>query len=70
MNGYEASAAIRALESTATAGVPTRAPTLLNGRIPILAVSASLLERQREQIASVGIGLSSFRRGMHAGSWR
>lgn len=34
---------------------PTRPSTKLNGRLPILAVSASLHERQRDTIANVGI---------------
>lgn len=56
VNGFEAADAIRALE--VKDGSPMslrRSSTILNGRIPILAVSASLHERQRNSIAEVGI---------------
>jgi CheY-like chemotaxis protein len=56
VNGFEAADAIRAVEANDGSPISTRRlTTTLNGRIPILAVSASLHERQRSSIADVGI---------------
>lgn len=60
LNGFEATKAIRALEkslkSNSTAsGTPVRRSKQLNNRIPIFAVSASLFERQREELISYGM---------------
>lgn len=51
IGGYDAAKAIRVLESKA--GPPTT--PFLNGRLPILAVSASLHERQRPTLLEAGI---------------
>lgn len=50
LNGYEASVGIRALTSPAN----PRPSGVLNGRIPIIAVSASLPERQRSTLVESG----------------
>lgn len=56
VNGFEAADAIRNFESLDTSSLLSRRPsTLLNGRLPIIAVSASLHERQRNSIEEVGI---------------
>lgn len=54
LNGLEATERIRELE---TSSLPRkdRLSHILNGRIPIFAVSASLLERQREELAATGL---------------
>ena len=52
LNGYEATERIRALKQDSP---PTRLSHQLNGRLPIFAVSASLLEVQREEMYSLGI---------------
>ncbi|KAL8281241.1 hypothetical protein RQP46_006275 [Phenoliferia psychrophenolica] len=53
VNGFDCSLGIRELEGEFRLPGPDEVPrpsTLLNGRLPILAVSASLHERQREQL--------------------
>lgn len=56
VNGYEAAGAIRAFEAMDDSAMCTRrTSTILNGRLPIIAVSASLHERQRNTIVEVGI---------------
>ncbi|KZV68824.1 hypothetical protein PENSPDRAFT_686959 [Peniophora sp. CONT] len=54
LNGLEATERIRELE---VSSLPrkNRASHILNGRIPIFAVSASLLERQRSELAATGL---------------
>ena len=54
LNGLEATERIRELE---TSSLPRkdRVSHVLNGRIPIFAVSASLLERQRGELAATGL---------------
>lgn len=54
LNGFEATEAIRLFEASLDLDNP-RASRALNGRIPIFAVSASLLERQRAELARIGI---------------
>lgn len=53
LNGYEATERIRGLEKDFEQ--PHRLSHRLNGRIPIFAVSASLLEQERQQIVNFGI---------------
>lgn len=56
LNGFDAALGIRKLESLKLkSNFERRRSTVLNGRIPILAVSASLHERQKDSIADVGI---------------
>ena len=60
LNGFQATEQIRKLENRpAPGGSDTaQAPRLsyqLNGRLPIFAVSASLLEQQRGELSSYGI---------------
>lgn len=54
LNGYEATERIRALEEKVENPNP-RASNLLNGRLPIFAVSASLFEEQREDMYNLGM---------------
>jgi CheY-like chemotaxis protein len=53
LNGYEATERIRGLEKSA--GPVKRATHMLNGRLPIFAVSASLFEEKRKEMAKFGI---------------
>lgn len=53
LDGYECTAAIRALEASETVEVPRS--HRLNGRIPIFAVSASLVESRREEMINLGL---------------
>jgi len=53
LNGYEATERVRGLENDF--GPPNRLSHRLNGRIPIFAVSASLLEEKRQEIVNFGI---------------
>ncbi|KAB5591393.1 Phytochrome-like histidine kinase [Ceratobasidium theobromae] len=59
LDGFGATKAIRKLEATSfaeTSTIPTdRASMRLNGRIPIFAVSASLREKQREEMHDLGM---------------
>lgn len=59
MNGYEASAAIRRLESDSESRMSksskNRPSSAINGRLPIIAVSASLPERQKGAIDEAGM---------------
>lgn len=52
LNGYEATERIRALKRDLP---PARLSHQLNGRLPIFAVSASLLEVQRDEMYNLGI---------------
>ena len=54
LNGFEATKAIRLLEASLDLD-DHRASHALNGRIPIFAVSASLLERQHIELARIGV---------------
>ncbi|THH14899.1 hypothetical protein EW146_g5499 [Bondarzewia mesenterica] len=54
LNGFEATERIRSVEPFLSV-VSQRASHLLNGRIPIFVVSASLLERQRDELANIGV---------------
>ncbi|KAI0320183.1 hypothetical protein OF83DRAFT_1053619 [Amylostereum chailletii] len=54
LNGFEATERIRELEVSSLPKLE-RTSHLLNGRIPIFAVSASLLERQRDELSEIGI---------------
>ncbi|KAA1473801.1 hypothetical protein DENSPDRAFT_903583 [Dentipellis sp. KUC8613] len=54
LNGFEATERIRSFEAS-NEFKSERLSFSLNGRIPIFAVSASLLERQREELRSIGI---------------
>lgn len=54
LNGYEATERIRALEQESKTS-PDRLSYKLNGRLPIFAVSASLLEVQRQDMYNLGI---------------
>ena len=54
LNGYEATERIRALEEKVENPNP-RTSNLLNGRLPIFAVSASLFEEQREDMYNLGM---------------
>lgn len=54
LNGYEATERIRALEEE-TKDPSRRFSHVLNGRLPIFAVSASLREDQREDMYNLGI---------------
>ncbi|GJJ15639.1 hypothetical protein Clacol_009917 [Clathrus columnatus] len=55
LDGFEATKYIRALERYKPYDVrPTRRSLALNGRIPIFAVSASLIERQRHEMLELG----------------
>lgn len=54
LNGYEATERIRVLEQE-DKKPPTRLSHRLNGRLPIFAVSASLLEVQRVEMYNLGI---------------
>lgn len=60
LNGFEAAKAIRVLEMDVSNDptppeTPVRLSKKLNGRIPIFAVSASLFERQRDEMIADGI---------------
>ena len=60
LNGFEAAKAIRALEKDVSNDptppeTPARLSKKMNGRIPIFAVSASLFERQRDEMIADGI---------------
>jgi hypothetical protein len=55
LNGLEATQQIRHLEATKLAKTDRLAHSLNGGRIPIFAVSASLVERQREELEQIGI---------------
>jgi CheY-like chemotaxis protein len=57
LNGFEATQKIREAEATfvVTPGTEQRVSQVLNGRIPIFAVSASLLEEQREKLSDCGM---------------
>ena len=54
LNGYEATKRIRALEAKAENPNP-RSSHMLNGRLPIFAVSASLVEERREAMYNLGM---------------
>ncbi|KAG6865509.1 hypothetical protein C0991_001939 [Blastosporella zonata] len=54
LNGFEATQKIRELERTSPAPL-TRLSHRLNGRIPIFAVSASLAEKQHDELLRVGM---------------
>jgi CheY-like chemotaxis protein len=53
LNGFEATKEIRALEKVSV--VTNRKSAQLNGRIPIFAVSASLQERQQNEMTGLGL---------------
>jgi len=55
LNGLEATQQIRHLEATKLAKTDRLAHLLNGGRIPVFAVSASLVERQREELEQIGI---------------
>ncbi|KAI0056404.1 hypothetical protein BV25DRAFT_1814088 [Artomyces pyxidatus] len=55
LNGYEATERIRHLEASSSLPKRDRVSQTLNGRIPIFAVSASLLERQRHELLNIGM---------------
>jgi CheY-like chemotaxis protein len=59
MDGYEATEGIRKLEGAiafvSTRPSPRRLSHKLNGRIPIFAVSASLIEQQRAELRELGM---------------
>jgi len=58
LNGFEATQKIRELEKSedSISTAPVRRPShQINGRIPIFAVSASLAERQREELLDCGM---------------
>ncbi|KDQ11477.1 hypothetical protein BOTBODRAFT_35351 [Botryobasidium botryosum FD-172 SS1] len=56
LNGFEATERIRELEKSYAPSVDDMRQSLrLNGRIPIFAVSASLLERQRQDMSDLGM---------------
>lgn len=54
LNGYEATERIRALEEQ-TKNPDPRLSHILNGRLPIFAVSASLYEEQRDDMYNLGM---------------
>lgn len=57
MNGFEATRAIRALEKASPLPVAQqRLSTRLNGGLPVLAVTASLPEREKATIVEAGLG--------------
>ncbi|KAF9485880.1 phytochrome-like protein [Pholiota conissans] len=55
LNGFEATRKIRDFEKELNKEIVRRPSHTLNGRIPIFAVSASLFEHQREELAGHGI---------------
>ena len=55
LNGFEATRKIRDFEKELNKEMVRRPSHALNGRIPIFAVSASLFEHQREELAGHGI---------------
>lgn len=55
LNGFEATQRIRHLEATKLPKTDRLAHLLNGGRIPIFAVSASLVERQRGELEQIGI---------------
>lgn len=55
LNGLEATQRIRHLEATKLPKMDRHSHLLNGGRIPIFAVSASLVERQREELKQTGI---------------
>lgn len=58
LNGFEATKCIRSLEQLTfeeSPDEPIRLSKHLNGRIPIFAVSASLLESQRDDMLELGM---------------
>lgn len=54
LNGFEATQKIRELERTSPSPL-VRPAHRLNGRIPIFAVSASLAEKQHNELVQVGM---------------
>lgn len=55
LNGLEATQRIRQLEATKLPKTDRLAHLLNGGRIPIFAVSASLVERQRGELEQIGV---------------
>jgi CheY-like chemotaxis protein len=55
LNGFESTERIRALEKASPDSMPDRISQQSLGRIPIFAVSASLVEAQRDQLLSCGM---------------
>jgi CheY-like chemotaxis protein len=55
LDGFEATRQIRHLEATGLPRTDRLAHILNGGRIPIFAVSASLVERQRGELEQIGI---------------
>lgn len=58
LNGFEATQEIRKVEKASSNDVSLGGPRLsheLNNRIPIFAVSASLLEHQRDELINYGL---------------
>ena len=55
LNGFEATQRIRQLEATKLPKTDRLTHLLNGGRIPIFAVSASLVERQRGELEQIGI---------------
>ena len=55
LNGLEATQQIRHLEATKLTKTDRLAHSLNGGRIPIFVVSASLVERQREELEQIGV---------------
>lgn len=57
MGGFETTKAIRALETeNPLPHAQLRPSTILNGRLPIMAVSASLPEKERPRLVDAGFG--------------
>lgn len=60
MGGFETTEAIRALEADTTLPhAHLRTSTILNDRLPVIAVSASLPEKERSRLVGSGFGESS-----------
>ncbi|KAG5648399.1 hypothetical protein DXG03_004973 [Asterophora parasitica] len=55
LNGFDATRKIREFEESSEKPTPTRLSQQLNGRIPIFAVSASLLENQHDELLGHGM---------------
>lgn len=55
LDGFGATQAIRVIETTKPIDKSPRYSTMLHGRIPIFAVSASLVEDQRDEMVQLGM---------------
>lgn len=55
LNGFQATRKIREFEKAQGTELIQRSSHVLNGRLPVFAVSASLVEHQRDELAECGM---------------